>query len=70
MKVAQLCPILCDPMDYKPMGILQARIQQWVALPLSKRSSQPSDQNKVPTLQTDSLPTEPPGKPQIQRAHY
>ena len=25
VKVAQLCPILCDPMDYTVHGILQAR---------------------------------------------
>ena len=26
VKVAQSCPILCNPMDYKVHGILQARI--------------------------------------------
>ena len=26
VKVAKLCPILCDPMDYTVHGILQARI--------------------------------------------
>ena len=26
VKVIQLCPILCDPMDYTVYGILQARI--------------------------------------------
>ena len=26
VKVAQLCPTLCDPMDYTVHGILQARI--------------------------------------------
>ena len=34
-------PTLCDPMDYTVHGILQARILQWVAFPLSRRSSQP-----------------------------
>ena len=29
------------------MGILQARIPQWVAMPTSRRSSQPRDQNQV-----------------------
>ena len=33
VKVAQLCPTLCDPMDYTVHGILQARILEWVALP-------------------------------------
>ena len=26
VKVAQLCPTLCNPVDYKVHGILQARI--------------------------------------------
>ena len=41
-------PILCDPMDCSPpgssvLGILQARILVWVAMPSSGRSSQRSD---------------------------
>ena len=36
--VAQSCPILCDSMDCSPsgssvLGILQARILEWVAMP-------------------------------------
>ena len=30
VKVAQLCPTLCDPMDYTVHEILQARILEWV----------------------------------------
>ena len=30
MKVTQLYPTLCDPMDYTVHGILQARILEWV----------------------------------------
>ena len=30
MKVAQLCPTLCDPVNYAVHGILQARILEWV----------------------------------------
>ena len=41
------------------MGILQARILEWVAMPSSRGSSQPRD----PALKADSLPTKPPGKP-------
>ena len=41
MKVAQLCTTLCHPMDYKVRGILQARILEWVAFPISRGSSQP-----------------------------
>ena len=32
VKVAQLCPTLCVPMDHTVHGILQARILEWVAL--------------------------------------
>ena len=43
VKVAQLCPTLCNPMDYTVHGILQARILEWVAFLFSKVSSQPRD---------------------------
>ena len=41
MEVAQSCQTLCDPMDCSlpgssVHGILQARILEWVAIPLSK----------------------------------
>jgi len=41
------------------MGILQARILEWVAMPSSRGSSPPRDQ----TRQMGSLPLAPPGKP-------
>ena len=47
VKVAQLCPTLCDPMDYIVYGIFQARILEWVAFPFSRGSSQPRDQIQV-----------------------
>ena len=47
VKVAQLCPTLCDPMDYTLHGILWARILEWVAIPFSRGSSQPRDQTQV-----------------------
>ena len=34
--VAQVCPILCEPMDSSVHGILQARILEWVAIPFSR----------------------------------
>ena len=43
VKVAQLCPTLCNPMDYTEHGIFQARILEWVAFPFSRGSSQPRD---------------------------
>ena len=36
VKVAQLCPALCDPMDYTVHRILQARILEWVVFPFSR----------------------------------
>ena len=72
MLVAQTCPSLCDPMDCSPPGssvhgILQARVLEWVAMPFSRRSSQPRDgaQDGTPTLQADSLSPEPPEKPLV-----
>ena len=47
VKVAQSCPTLCDPMDYRVHGILQARILERVAFPFSKGSSQLRDQTQV-----------------------
>ena len=44
-------------------GILQARILEWVAMPSSNVSSKSRDQTRSPTLQVDSLPSKPPGKP-------
>ena len=46
--VAQLCLMLCDPMECSPPGssvhgILQARILEWVAIPFYRVSSQPRD---------------------------
>ena len=47
VKVAQLCPTLCDPMDYTVHGLLQARILEWVAFPFSRGSSKPRDWTDV-----------------------
>ena len=43
-KSLQSCPTLCDPVDSSPPGssshgILQARILEWVAMPLSREFS-------------------------------
>ena len=46
-KIAQLCPTLCDSMDYTVHGILQVRILEWVAVPFSRESSQPRDQTPI-----------------------
>ena len=47
MEVDQLSLTLCHCMDYIVPGILQVRIQEWVAFPFSRGSSQPSDQTQV-----------------------
>ena len=67
-RIAQSCLTLCDPMHYSPPGspvhgILQAWILEWVAVPFSRGSSCPRMEPRSPTLQADSLPSEPPGKP-------
>ena len=59
VKVSQSCPTLHDLMDYVVHVILQAQILEWVSFPFSRGSSYP----RSPTLQADSLPAEPPGKP-------
>ena len=46
--VAQLCLTVCNPLDCSPpgssvLGILQARILEWIALPFSREFSQPRD---------------------------
>ena len=45
------------------MGILQARILEWVAMTFPRGSSQPRDQTQVSRIVGDSLSSEPPGKP-------
>ena len=63
VKVAQLCPTLCDPMDCTVHGILQAKILEWVAVPFSRGSSQPRDQTRVFHAAARFLPSEPPASP-------
>ena len=72
--VAQSCPTLCDPMDYNPPGssvhgILQARILEWVAMPVSRGSSWPRDWTRVSCLAGRFFTTEPPRKPIIIYIH-
>ena len=48
-KSLQSCPILCDPVHYRPSSssvhrTLQARILEWVTMPSSRGSSWPKDQ--------------------------
>ena len=61
----QLCPTLCNPMDYNPSGfsvhgILQARM---IARTPPGDLPHPGVEPVSPALQVDSLSTEPPVKP-------
>ena len=66
MKVTQLCLTLCDPMDYRVHGILQAKILEWVPIPSSGDLPDPGMEPRSPTLGADSLPAEPQGKPVVR----
>ena len=68
--LTQLCPTLCVPMDCSPpgsslCGILQTRILERVSAPFSRDLPDPGIEPESPTLQTDPLPSEPPGKPPL-----
>ena len=63
VRVIQSCLTLCDPLDYTVHGILQARILKWVAFPFSWDLPKPGTEPRSPTLQVDSSPAEPQGKP-------
>ena len=65
--ITQSCLTLCDPTDCSPPGssvhgILQARILEWAAISYYRGSSHPGIKPQSPTLQADSLLSEPPGK--------
>ena len=60
--VAQLCPTLCSTMDcslpnYSVLGILQARILEWVAISFSRRNDQGG--SKVTQGTSPSTPKDP-----------
>ena len=65
VKIAQLCLTLSDPMDCTVHEILQARILEWVVFPSPGGLPNPRIKPRSATLQVDSLPAEPPGKPKI-----
>ena len=67
--VSQLCPALCDPMDCSLLGSSihgdspdKNTGVGWHAL-LQGDLLNPGIEPRSPTLQADSLPSEPPGKP-------
>ena len=62
-KLLSCVQLFATPWAIQSMEFSQARILEWVAFPFSKRSSQPRIKPRSPTLQVDSLPAEPQGKP-------
>ena len=54
----------CSPPGSSVHGMSQTRILEWVAISFSRECSQPRDRSGSHALQADSLPSEPPGKPQ------
>ena len=53
VKVTHSCPTLCDPVDHTVHGILQTRILEWVAFPVSRGSSHTSlklSRNRKPII--------------------
>ena len=73
-EAAQSCPTLCDPMDCSLSGssvngIFQARVLEWIAFPSPGDLPDPGIEPGSPALQADTLPSEPPEKPQYQFVH-
>ena len=65
--VTQSGVTLCDPMDCSPPGPLSmgfSRQESWSGLPFPSLGDLPNPgiKSRSPTLQSDSLPFEPPGK--------
>ena len=59
-----LCnPIGCSPPGPSVLGDFPGKNAGGVAMPSSRGSSNPGTDHRSPTLQADSLPAEPPGKP-------
>ena len=68
VKVALSCLTHCDPIGCSlpgssVHGILQARILEWVVIPSPRDLPNPRIEPRSPTLEADSLPSEPPEKP-------
>ena len=75
--VAQSCLTLCNAMDCSPpgpcvLGILQARILEWIAIPFPSPGDHPNPriEPSSPVSQADSLPSQLPGKPNVSMFKY
>ena len=62
VQLGQSCLTLCNPMDYRVHGILQARILEWVVFPFSRGSSQPRIKPRSLALQANFLSADLQGK--------
>ena len=67
-KSLQLCPTVCDPMDYNPAKLFcpwnfPGKNTGVDCHPFSRGSSDTEIELRSPTLQANSLQFEPPGKP-------
>ena len=62
VKFAQTCPTLCESMEF-------SRPESWSGQPFPSPGDLPTPgiKPRSPTLQADSLPAEPPGKPKNTR---
>ena len=66
------CSVVSDPLRspwteepgrLQSMGILQARVLEWIAMPSSRGDHpNPGIEPRYPAMPADSLPSEPPGK--------
>ena len=66
--ISQSCLTLCDPTDYSPPGFSDHEFpgqEYWSVLPFPSPGDLPNPgiKSEYPALQADSLPSEPPGKP-------
>ena len=67
-EVAQLCPTLCNPMGSSlhqaPLSMGFSRQEYWSGLPFPSPGNLPDPgiEPRSPSLYTDALPSEPPGK--------
>ena len=74
----QLCPTLCNPMDYSlpdssVHGILQVRMIEWVDIPFTRGFSQPRDRTHVSCVSCTAsrfFTVESPGKPLTRLAKH
>ena len=62
-KVTESHSVMSDSL--RPHGILQARTLEWVAFSSPGDLPNPGIKPRSPALQSDSLPAEPQGKPQM-----